>query len=317
MRGFPEGEEYVRRTSFITVLITSLCGVLLPSSAVAVEPEAPVATPPEAQAAAALEPQAVVKPESPVRAADVARSERLAALAFEAYGRKDHQNALLLYQQALEAAPSADIVYNIARIYDIGLRDRALAIVYYTRYVEDPGAVASRIETAHRRLNELVAAERAAALPVPAAPSVQAPPAPSGPAPVSAPVAAPRLARNGSSPALIAGALMAGSAGLAGIGVGVGFGLSAKRKLEESERYCDGDQCTSQRGVDAARAATRAADVATVGFSVGGGLLALGTILWFLDDGEPEEPELGGLDWSAEVGSSEIALTLAGSFAAW
>jgi tetratricopeptide (TPR) repeat protein len=286
------GGDDVRRASFILVLISSVTAAVLPAPCGAAEPE------------------------TSGRAPDVAESEHLAALAFEAYGRKDHQSALLLYQQALEAAPSADIVYNIARIYDNGLRDRALSIVYYERYVEDPGAVASRIETAHRRLTELRAAERAAALPAPVTPSVRAPSAPSSvPARVvTPPAAAPRVARSGSTPALIAGALVAGSAGLAGIGLGVGFGVSAKRKLAESERYCDGDQCTSQRGVEAARAATRAADIATVGFGVGGGLLALGTILWFLEDGEPEEPELGGLDWSAEVGSGQIGLTLAGSF---
>jgi tetratricopeptide (TPR) repeat protein len=251
------------------------------------------------------------EPPSP-QSADVAVSERLAARAFEAYRQKDYLSAVQLYRQALEAAPSADIVYNLARVYDNGLRDRTLSIRFYSRYVEEPGAVPSRIEIAHRRLAELRAAERAASIP-PA--ERAAAPAPS--APVGSPAMAPPggASTDGSSTALTAGAIVAGSVGLVGIGVGVAFGLTAKNDLEESERYCDGNQCISQRGVDAAKSATRAADVATIGFSVGGGLLALGTILWFLDDGEREQPALAGaLDWSPHLGPGELSLSVSGSF---
>ena len=58
---------------------------------------------------------------------DVARAESYAAEAFQAYAEKDYPRAVALYQQALDAAPSADIVYNIARIYDTKLEDAAHA----------------------------------------------------------------------------------------------------------------------------------------------------------------------------------------------
>src|SRR5262245_9879778 len=89
---------------------------------------------------------------APAPAADVALSERYAARAYEAYKRKDYQSAIALYQKALEAAPSADILYNIARIYDLREADRALAISFYGRYVDDPGALPDRIELVKRRL---------------------------------------------------------------------------------------------------------------------------------------------------------------------
>src|SRR5690606_6622437 len=131
-----------------------------------------------------------------------------AARAFDAYKRKDYQSAIALYQKALEAAPSADILYNIARIYDLGLRDRALAISFYSRYVNDPGAVPNRIEVATKRLAELRAAELAAVAP----PSVE----PAAPTAVVAPQPPPSAAapENGSSSALTTGAIIAGSVGL-------------------------------------------------------------------------------------------------------
>lgn len=247
--------------------------------------------------------------QAPPPAADVALSERYAARAFDAYKRKDYQSAIALYQKALEAAPSADILYNIARIYDLGLRDRALAISFYSRYVNDPGAVPNRIEVATKRLAELRAAELAAVAP----PSVE----PAAPTAVVAPQPPPSAAapENGSSSALTTGAIIAGSVGLVGIGLGVGFGLAAQSDLEESERYCDGNRCTSQLGVEAARDANREANIATVGFVAGGALIALGAVLWLVSDDGSEHPELAPeLAWTPRLGPGELSLSYSGSF---
>ena len=241
---------------------------------------------------------------------EVALSERHAARAFEAYQRKDYAGAVALYQQALDAAPSADILYNIARVYDLGLRDRALATSYYERYVGDPGAIPSRIATANERLVELRAAEAAATqrpAARPAPPFVAAAPEPARPPP--------NPSDDGPS-ALTTGALVAGAVGLVGVGLGVGFGLAAKSDLDLSERYSDGNRCTSQRGVDAANSATREANVATVSFSVGGALLALGTVLWFVDDDDEQPEPSPQLGWSPRVGPNELSLSFVGSFGA-
>jgi tetratricopeptide (TPR) repeat protein len=245
---------------------------------------------------------------APAPRADVVLSESYAARAFEAYRRKDHASAVALYQQALEAAPSADILYNIARVYDVGLRDRPLAITFYNRYVGDPGASASRIAIANERLTELRAAAATPEGPEPpAAPATAVVPSATGAAPM-------RPSDDGSS-GLTTAALVAGSLGLVGVGLGVGFGLAAKSDLDLSERYCDGNRCTSQRGVDAANSATREANIATVSFSVGGGLLALGTVLWFLaDDGDERQEVAPQLGWSPRIGPNELSLSFAGSF---
>jgi hypothetical protein len=251
---------------------------------------------------AGAEPVAVTAPDIPL-------SERYAARAFEAYRQRDYPSAITLYQKALDAAPSADILYNMARVYDVGLRDRTLAISFYNRYVGDPGAVAKQIETANKRLVELRAAELAAMAPAPTNPE----PTLGGPAPPAAP--APVAASVDSSSGVSLGAVVAGSVGLVGIGLGVGFGFAAKSDLDESERYCDGNQCTSQRGVDAAKSAAREANVATVGFVAGGALLALGSVLWFMGDAPEEQPEpAGGLGWSPHIGPDELSLSVSGSF---
>jgi hypothetical protein len=245
----------------------------------------------------------------PVAASDVPLSERYAARGFEAYRQRDYRSAITLYQKALDAAPSADILYNMARVYDVGLRDRTLAISFYNRYVGDPGAVPKQIETANKRLVELRAAELAAMAPAPrtSEPTLTQPASSASPPPVAAAV--------DSSSGVSLGAVVAGSVGLVGIGLGVGFGFAAKSDLDESERYCNGNQCTAQRGVDAAKSAAREANIATVGFVAGGALLALGSVLWFMGDAGEEQPELaGGLGWSPHIGPDELSLSVSGSF---
>src|SRR5688572_32828061 len=82
---------------------------------------------------------------------DVSKAENYAAQAFEAYERKDYQEAVVLYLKALEAAPSSDALYKLAKIYDAKLRHRELAMKFYRRYMADPGAERDRVRAAHAR----------------------------------------------------------------------------------------------------------------------------------------------------------------------
>ena len=150
-------------------------------------------------------------------------------------------------------------------------------------------------------------------LPVPATPPSSTVPvlAAAQPAPVPAPLESD--ARGGSAvPAL---AITAGALGLVGMGIGVGFGIAAKNRLDVSRRYCDDNSCTTVRGVEAARSAGRAADVATIGFVAGGGLLALGTVLWLVADDEEESRRSRELRWTPSLAPGEVSLALSGSFA--
>jgi hypothetical protein len=214
---------------------------------------------------------------------DVGAAERYAAEAFAAYGAHEYAHALVLYHQALAAAPSADIAYNIARVYDLGLKDRRQALHWYERYRSEPDAVPGRVQAANRRIAELHAAERASLADVDAIAREFPLDAQDTESASSA-----TAARDGLSPLRLA-ALTVGSVGVVGVGLGVGFGLSARSQTDGWQHDCDGNACSSQRAVDAAETAARRANISTIGLGVGGGLLALGALLWLVDR-DPEQP---------------------------
>ena len=283
---------------------------------------------------------------APVADSDRARAEQYAALAFEAYGRKEYAEAVALYQKAYALTPNADIIlYNIARIYDAGLHDGKRAIDYYLRYAAAAGAAPNRLQISSQRIAELATSESNAAVPAAAGPIAVEPNAAAlaaaedsaasaralaskAPLVTSAPSAEaplPASSSPGSSNPASSGwtareltALTVGGVGVVGIGLGVVFGLSASAQADTWEQYCDGDVCTSQKGVDAAESATRQARVATVSLTAGITLTALGTVLWFMGGSSqtPSESPSGvaSLRFTPSAGDGELGGSLSGSF---
>jgi hypothetical protein len=254
--------------------------------------------------------------------AEVVQSEQYAALAFQAYVRKDYAEALLLYERAYKAAPNADIVlYNMARIYDVGLESRRLAIEHYRRYLAAPGATPDRISIARQRIAGLEAAERAAAAEFAATDTALAPSPLPSPAPAAASAVAAPAASAGAPLAVEANAwtfreiaaLALGGIGAAGMGVGIGFGLSARAKRDIWQGACDGNVCTSQRGVDAAESAARQARIATAAFVAGSALVGLGATLWLVHF-STESPNDVALSLSPLVSDSEVGGAITGRF---
>jgi hypothetical protein len=246
-------------------------------------------------------------PDAASSSAEVERAEALAADAFAAYGRQDFAAAVSLYRQAYDASRSADILFNIARIYDLALRERSTAMTFYQQYVLDPEAEDDRVDIAFQRLAVLEQSERAAVDGVKA--SVVRP----APAPTPAPaIAAPT---DGEWTAWRVGAIVAGTVGLVGVGLGAGFGVSALSDARTVRENCDGDVCRSQQGLDAARAASKNADIASVSFALGGSLLAAGAaMLWFDHEPAPSQREVASLRWSASATSSRLGLALSGAW---
>lgn len=259
------------------------------------------------QASPALAQETTGTESSPVTA-----SERRAAEAFQAYTRKEYAAAVALYLEAYDAAPSGSILYNIARIYDMKLADRPLAIVYYRRYISDPGAYTERIEVANQRLVELRRAEISASKSTEPAPSPRPSDAAateraSAPQPSRDPAQEPR---GGWSTLRWSGAAV-GAVGLVGVGIGAGFGLSAMSKASTANESCAGNACTSQQGVEAARAANTSATISNIGFGAGGALLLTGAAL-FLWGGErtPERLPRAEIQWETQATSSGVSLRL-------
>jgi tetratricopeptide (TPR) repeat protein len=247
---------------------------------------------------------------------DVVLAENYAAQAFEAYEKREYASAIALYEKAHAAAPSADALYNIARIQDVGLHDRPLAIQSYQRYLSDPGALPERMRRAQLRMTELQRAE-AEELAATSAPEVTSRPVAPAPAPkVAATPITPitMVSHDGWSPFRVA-ALVTGTVGLVGVGVGTGFGLSVLADADAVNADCNGNRCASQRGVDLARSASGRASAATVGIGFGAGLMVTGAALWLLDPARTPVEERGvSLRLTPVASSSKLVMRLSGAW---
>lgn len=260
----------------------------------------------------------------------VGEAERLAEAAFEAYQQQRHSRAIELYEQAWAAAPSADIAFNIARIYDRALQDPRSALVYYQRCVVAPRVSPQRRLSAEHRIAELEA-ELATVPPVPSGPPGSEllsysplPPEPAAPAPQQSPSVVVPAARPSRTPLPDTAtsrwtprevtALVLGGVGVSAVGMGLGFALSANGERSEWERGCDGNACTSQSAVNAARSAGRKADIATVALASGAGLLGIGAALWFLAPATAESAPRAELRLSPSVHATDVTCTLSGRF---
>jgi tetratricopeptide (TPR) repeat protein len=259
----------------------------------------------------------------------VEHAEAYAAQAFQAYAQRDYDKAVALYLQAYEAAPSADILFNIARVHDVGMQDVALSISFYQDYVLSPDAEPHRIEIARARIQRLSAIETAvrersahAAADVASAPlegaSARDLARPGGAAAASG--AARGRAASSSSAAEVdgwtpwrVGALVAGGIGVVSVGLGAGFGVAALSDAATARKDCAGNVCSSRRGVEAARAAAKSADIATVGFALGGSLLAasLASMLFDLDS-PPGHDTIGSSGLRPVATTSELGLAMSG-----
>jgi tetratricopeptide (TPR) repeat protein len=233
---------------------------------------APVAIPAVDTASAPSAPEAV-----DARPANVVEAEQLASQAFDAYERKEYQRAIDLYQRALTAATSADILYNIARVYDVGLHDDPHATEYYRRYLAEPKAQSPRRQLAEERIAALQ-------------PSPLSAPIETDPTVAIADTTMPR-SESGWTWRETSAVALAGT-GFIALGVGAGFGISAASQSDTWKQDCDGNVCKSQRGVDAAHTAADRAHVATIALAAGGALLAGGAAIWWLGAKHDESPRV-------------------------
>lgn len=233
-------------------------------------------------------------------AKQIEKAERFAARAFKAYGRKNYRQAVALYNMAYHEAPGANILYNLARIFDLGLRDRTRAIRHYRRFLDHPSATRPQSEYAALRIDELQAiqvTERNALNPAAPAPrsNDDTPPQRSlgastrgflAPSPTSPALDAPP---NAWSARQWAGIATAG-VGIASLAVGTHFGLSAYSERDNWREDCVGNVCETEGGVEAARSAYDQANVATIALATGGGLLALGSALFWVGTTKEKDP---------------------------
>lgn len=231
------------------------------------------------------------------RPANVVEAEHLASQAFDAYERKEYPRAIELYQRALDAAASSDILYNIARVYDVGLHDSAHATEYYRRYLAEPKAQSPRRQLAEQRIAALQPSPRSD---VPPRAAIETDPATA--------IADPAPPQHDSAWTWReTSALALAGTGVIALGVGTAFAISASQS-DTWKQDCDGNVCQTQRGVDAAHTAADRAQVATIALAAGGALLAGGAAIWWLGAKHEESPRVAlqvvPVGPAAQVGAS-------------
>lgn len=92
------------------------------------------------------------------------------------------------------------------------------------------------------------------------------------------------------------GALTGAAVGAVAVVGGTLFAIESQSKHEDSDRYCDGSDCSDQRGVDAMDDAIVAGNRATACFIVAGVGLGVAGVLWFVrpfDAADPTPTQVG------------------------
>jgi hypothetical protein len=75
--------------------------------------------------------------------------------------------------------------------------------------------------------------------------------------------------------------IVAGGAGVVGLGLGAVFGVMAISEKNDAQSACPGNPCRTQDGVNKWSTASSTGNISTIGFVVGGVGLAGAAVLWF------------------------------------
>jgi hypothetical protein len=277
----------------------------------------------------------------PPDGANQVAAQQLAAQGYEAYKAGRYYTALQFYDQALEAHPAAALYFNVARIHETKLSAPDKAIEYYRKALKAPDVTDALVEKSLARIRVLTALlaqpnprEGQAPPPKPAEPlEGQPPPAARKPPPAARkpPPAAqkPRAAvedgeatSQGSTQKTIG--YVVGITGLVAVGAGLGLGGWALLERDNARETCDGNQCTTQGGVDSMTTAHDLATASTITLAVGGALSAVGFgMVLFAPERKPADqdsattpPATGrtGLKLAITPTSGGAKLQLAGAF---
>jgi tetratricopeptide (TPR) repeat protein len=225
-----------------------------------------------------------------------AEAEALSARAYSAYKEGRFQEALDLYQQALDILPAAAIYFNVATIYEKKVSNPELAIEFYRKAIAAPDSTSDIRIKSTAKVQELTQElERARSLKDPEKPTDPQPPAPT-----TKPTPPDEAADDGASgEAMRDAGIGVGVVGLVTLGVGLGVGGVALSRLSTAEESCgaavglaEENQCTTQEGADALSSASDLATASTILVIVGGGVTVLGLGLFLFapsDESEGDE----------------------------
>jgi tetratricopeptide (TPR) repeat protein len=237
-------------------------------------------------------------PVTPPDAAKAAQGEALAEKGYALYQEGKYSDALSAYLRAYDLTGAGMILFNIANIYDLKLRELELASDYYRRYLRAPDATPELVRKANDRLEGL----KLQTLP----PPPQNSPKGSGPSPE-----APAETSSGWRTA----GLVVGGVGLVSLGVSGVFALQARSKDKEADKYCDALSQCEPRGLSLGDDAKSAATVSTITFAGGLVALAAGAAMFFAAPSRSAPAKSSvGLRAVPSLGPQNAGFALAGSW---
>jgi hypothetical protein len=228
----------------------------------------------------------------------VKQAQVLVDQAYDLYQHEDWAKAITAYLESYKLVPTADVLFNIASIYDKKLHDKELAIEYYRRHNASTDATPDLIGKATARVSELERGDKSGK----AAKEDSKKPEP----------------RGSSGGALRALGLVAGGVGVVGLGVGGAFGLSAMSKHSDAKAAgCGGSSCQDATSQAQEQDAARAAKMSTALFIAGGALTAVGLTLYLVAPSSKEQPAgreaaSPSLKLTPAVGQNAVGVTLSG-----
>lgn len=211
---------------------------------------------------------AVAHAQSPATpAADEQNAQALSDQAYEAYEKGDFSKAIAQYLESYKLVPTAEILYNVASIYDKKLSDPKLAIEYYRRH---NAATDAKAELVGKATSRIAALQAQIDNPNGSKSDLKSLPESSGKSETSS-----------SSPLKTIG-LVTTTIGVVGLGVGVVTGLLASGKHSDAEDAgCSGSTCPTEAARDKEKSAGDMATVSTITF-IAGGALVVGGLVMFL-----------------------------------
>ena len=201
-------------------------------------------------------------------AAHAARVDKLNEEGTAAYRARDYRRANEKFQQAYALDPDPNILYNIAKTYELLGDDRA-ALEKFEQFVAQPGADPQGRTKANAKIVEIRARLAESKRPPPPPP----PPAPDVAAPARPPP--PREQR------LVLPTIAAAGVGLAGVAVGGIFGVTALAKQSSLNKICKAKLCPETASSDISTLRT-SSTLSTVGFVVGGVGIAAAVVLYLV-----------------------------------
>ncbi len=242
--------------------------------------------------------------------------EQLANQAYELHQQGKFAESIAIYLKAYEISKAADVLFNVATIYDRKLHERELAADYYRRYIRTPDPNPELVRRATERLTALKKeaeeenARRLAGPPLAA--GAAAPATAAAKHGTTGPTPEEREESQRASRTWRTAGIIVGATGVAGVLASLALGLAAKTDNDAANRVCDGSSCRTQSGVDDASLAGTFATASTVTFIAGAALTAAGITMFFA---APKPlPSAAQLTIAPQVGTTGGGVTVAGSF---